>query len=343
MSTWPKREFSLDDLPESLRGCVLTVGNFDGVHLGHQRIVQAARKLGQERHAPVAALTLEPPPERILRPADAPQRLTPIEAKRRFLLEAGADCVVTARVDQAFLALSAEEFVREILVGRFAVRDMVEGEDFFFGRGRVGNVEFLRQAGPLHGFGLHLVEPVEVDLPARVGLPHAGGRGGRPHKTSTHTRPQRVSSSLIRMLVASGDVEDAAKCLGRPFTLYGRIVHGDGRGRSLGFPTANLAPADHVLPADGVYACRAELAGRSFRAAVSIGFKPTLRGLGLPGGSSPARTVEAYLLDAEGDFYERDIAVGFLHHVREQERFAGTEALRDQITKDVYRVRELLE
>jgi riboflavin kinase/FMN adenylyltransferase len=146
--------------------------------------------------------------------------------------------------------------------------------------------------------------------------------------------PQRVSSSLIRMLVAAGDVESAAACLGRPFALYGKVIRGEGRGRLLDFPTANLATTDQVLPADGVYAGRAAVAGAAFRAAISVGTRPTVGGVG--------RSVEAFLLDAEGHFYDKDMALSFVHRLRGIERFAGLEALREQIAKDVQRVRELI-
>jgi riboflavin kinase/FMN adenylyltransferase len=323
MGAGPRQEHALDSLPRSLRGCVLTIGNFDGVHRGHQRILQAARSQGDSSGAPVVAMTFEPPPDRSLRPSDEPRRLLPPEVKRSLLLEAGADGVVTARVDAVFLSLTAEEFVEQVLVGRLAARQVVEGEDFFFGRGRAGNVEFLRQAGRRHGFEVRVVEAVRVEL---------GGKRWR------------ISSNLIRRRLILGDVESAEACLGRPFTLYGRIVHGQGQGRRMDFPTVNLATSDQIVPAHGVYAGRAGIEGRSYPAAVSIGCKPTFTAARPdPTGPAPAsRTVEAFLLDAEGDFYGRDMTLQFLHQLRPQERFEGPEALRAQIAKDVERVRKLL-
>jgi len=306
------REYWLDDLPADLRGGVVTIGNFDGVHLGHRRIVQAARALGDSCHAPVVAVTFEPPPDRVLRPADPPMRLTPPVVKAALLREAGADGVVTARVDAAFLALTAEEFVQRILVEKLAARHVVEGPDFSFGRRRAGNVEFLRQAGASAGFEVRVVEPATVEL--------AGG-------------PQRIASTLIRRRLAAGDVEEAARCLGRPFALFGRVVHGEGRGTSMGYPTVNLGAVDQILPAEGVYAGRALVGGRPHLAGISVGRRPTL-------GESPL-AVEAFLLDARGDFYGQDLTLSFVRRLRGQQRFASVDALREQIARDVQRVREL--
>jgi riboflavin kinase/FMN adenylyltransferase len=313
MDSRPAQEYSLDALPASLRGCVLTIGNFDGVHVGHRRILATARSLGDSLRAPVAAMTFEPPPDRVLRPSDAPRRLVPPEVKRALLIEAGADAVVTARVDAAFLAMTAEEFVERIVLEKFGARHVVEGPSFFFGRGRSGDLEFLRRAGRRHGFEVHAVEPVLVEMGARR---------------------QRVSSSLIRRRLLLGDVQGAARCLGRPFALYGRIVRGQGRGRTLGFPTVNLETQDQIVPGNGVYAGWADIEGRAFPAAISVGRSATF-------GPAPL-TVEAFLLDAEGDFHDKDMALEFLHRLRGQQRFDGAESLRAQIARDVERVRELL-
>jgi riboflavin kinase/FMN adenylyltransferase len=316
-----KRHFDLEALPSFFRGCVLTIGNFDGVHLGHQCILRIARALGDSIGAPVAAMTMDPPPDRVLHPGEQSLRLIPPEVKRALLLEAGADCVVTARVDAGFLAVTAEEFVDKVLVGKFAARHVVEGPNFFFGRGRRGSIELLRQVGPQKGFEVHVVEPASVE---------AAGAA------------ERISSSLIRRRLILGDVECAHRCLGRPFALYGPVVRGEGRGRTWAIPTANLAPSEQVVPADGVYAGRARVEGRDYLAAISVGRKPTLaaaEGRQRPG----QRTVEAFLLDAEGDFYDKPMALSFLHRLRSQERFEGIDQLRAQIAKDVQRVRQLLQ
>ncbi len=306
----------LDALDPAARNGVLTIGNFDGVHLGHQAILRRARELADAADAPVVAMTFEPPPDRILRPADAPLRVVPVEEKCRLLLEAGCDRVVLARADTGLLALAPEAFIEEVLAQRFAPRHVVEGPNFLFGRDRAGNVDTLRRAGEARGFGVHLAEPVRLVLDGAE---------------------ETVSSTLIRRLVAGGRVAAAGQCLGRAFTLFGRIVRGTGRGRGLLHPTANLAGGEQVCPADGVYAGRARVGGAGCLAAISVGVNPTFSP------AAPRRSVEAFLLNAEGDFYDEKMALGFLRRLRDQRRFESTEALRDQIAKDVARVRELYE
>lgn len=305
----------LDLVPDSLRACVLTIGNFDGVHLGHGRILETAGDLADAEAAPVVAMTFEPPPYAVLRPDRPPQRITTPTQRAELLRRAGAEHVVVAHADRTLLGMAPDEFIARIVVGRFAPRHLVEGPDFFFGRRRSGTIETLRAAGQAAGFVLHVVEPVIVEL--------TGGRA------------EQVSSTLIRRLLLSGDVAGAARCLGRPFALAGAVVPGSGRGRKLDHPTTNLAAGDQVCPADGVYAGRAEVAGAEFAAAVSIGAKPTFAG--------EARTVEAHLLGASGDYYGREMVLHFLRRLRGQVRFDDAEALRDQMRKDVQRVREICE
>jgi len=302
----------LDSLPQAVRGCILTVGNFDGVHRGHRRILQTARTLAGAAGLPVVALTFEPPPDLVLRPSDPPRRITPHARKLGLLLAAGADWVVTARSDQGLLDMTPDQFIEEILVRRFAPAHVVEGPDFLFGRGRAGDVKSLQAAGKEKHFRVRIVASVRAELASGV-------------------RP--VSSTLIRELVMAGGVADAAEALGRDFALYGRVVRGAGQGRVLDFPTVNLPAGEQVTPADGVYAGRATVGESSFLSAISIGTKPTL-------GPGP-RTIEANLIDAEGDFYHRLVELQFVARLREQRRFDGTETLRKQIAEDVQRVREI--
>lgn len=305
----------LDPLPDALRGGVLTIGNFDGVHLGHQRILRGARELAGEAGLPVVAMTFEPPPDLVLRPEDAPQRLVPPEEKRRLLRAHGADWVVTVPAEPKLLAMEPAEFTEKVIARRLAPRHVVEGRSFFFGRGRSGTIETLREAGPGAGFQAHVAEPVTLALDGRE---------------------QVVSSTLIRGLVAAGRVEDAGRCLGREFTLYGRVVPGRRVGRALEFPTANLSPGEQVRPGDGVYAGRAAIRGLSYAAAISVGTQPTLTG-----GGDAHWAVEAFLLDAEGDFYDEAMALGFVRRLRDQRRFDGVEPLRAQMSEDVARVRQI--
>lgn len=302
----------LDATPAEARGCVLTIGNFDGVHVGHQRILQTARRVADQCGARVVAMTFEPSPGQLLHPDQPPGRLSTVEAKARLLRQAGADWVVLVKTDRDLLALEAEEFLQRIIMDTLAPRHVVEGQDFFFGRGRSGTIDVLRAAGGAHGFDVHVVEPMTLEFDGQ-------------------RRP--VSSTLTRHLLGAGRVEDANRCLGRAFALWGEVIGGEGRGRALQYPTINIDPGEQMLPADGVYAGWAELEGRKFPAAISIGDKPTFGG--------QQRCVEAFLLNASGDYYDEEVTLRFLHRLRGQERFADGKALQAQIQKDVQRVREL--
>ncbi len=309
-----KRHFTdLEDVDDTVRGCVLTIGNFDGVHRGHQRILSRARALADAGGNPVVALTFEPPPDLVVRPSDAPQRITPHAEKVRLLFAVGADMVVTLKSTPALLEMTPEEFIDQIIMGRIAPRDVVEGPNFFFGHQRAGTISTLRAIGARAGFGVHTVEAVVVEL--------SGGA-------------KQVSSTLIRRLVAGGGVEDAAELLGRPFTLIGNIVAGEKVGRVLEYPTANIDPHQQVTPPDGVYAGQAFIEPKKYPAAVSIGCKPTF--------GSNARTIEANLIGATGDFYGSEIRLDFLKHLREQKKFDTPEALKEQITKDIQHTLEVL-
>ena len=302
----------ISDLDDGLRGAVLTVGNFDGVHLGHQRILRTARALATVSRAKVVAMTFEPHPLAILTPDRAPARLTPWEEKARLLESAGADAIIRLESDKSLLGMPAEDFVREILVSRIHPSYIVEGPNFGFGRGRKGNVELLRALSPKGGFQVRLVDSYRLHVEA-----------------GDHVI---VSSTVVRELLQSGGVEDAAQCLGRPFGLVGEIVSGDAAGRHLGFPTINLRVGDQIMPAEGVYAGTAEIAGWRARAAISIGRRPTLSGQSL--------VIEAFVLDRSGDWYGEAARLELVSRVRDQVRFDSREALADQIARDVEAVRE---
>lgn len=306
----------IDSVPPAARGCVLTIGNFDGVHVGHRRIIEMARGLSGGQSA-VVAMTFDPPPDLVLRPADAPLRVVPQAVKCRLLLAAGCDYVVTVPANTETLSMTPDDFARRIIVDSLAPRHMVEGPNFFFGRKRAGSIETLAEIGLREGFEVHVADPVRTELSDGV---------------------QLVSSTLIRRLVSEGRVADAATCLGRSFTLYGRVVRGRGIGRLLDYPTANLRLGDQVIPADGVYAGYADLAGKPCVAAISVGSAPTF----CPEAGAQ-RTVEAFLLNGAGDLYDLDIELSFTHRLREQRRYDSPEALKAQMAKDVEQVRQLCE
>ena len=306
----------LDALDAAVRGCALSIGNFDGVHLGHQRLVEIGRRHALACGAAMVAMTFEPPPDQVLRPDDVIKRIVPVELKARLLLDAGCDLVVLVTADRELLSMTPQQFIDEIVVARFAPSHVVEGPDFSYGRKRSGTIDTLREAAAAGGFEVHVVEPLQLEL------------DGQEH---------RISSSLIRLLVERGRVGEARRCLGKDFALCGEVVRGAGRGgQLLGFPTVNLHSPQQVCPADGVYAGWAELDGTRSVAAISIGSNPTLH-------PASGRSVEAHLLDARGDFYGRRMKLEFVERLRDQRKFESIDALQEQIAKDIEHVRRIVE
>ncbi len=304
----------LETLEPPLVGTVLTIGNFDGVHRAHQQIIAQAGLFAANTGGRVAVLTFEPHPLTVVSPAKAPPRLMPLEEKLRCLAAAGADVTVVARSEPALLGLEAERFVEEIIRQRFAPTHIVEGPSFGFGRGRRGTPEMLRTLAAGFGCEVHIVSPVTVQVDEGETL--------------------LVSSSLIRALIGEGKVRRAGLCLGRPYALFGEVVHGAHRGRTLSFPTANLAVEDQLIPGDGVYAGWAVTAAGRFASAISIGSTPTFGG--------ETRRVEAHLLDFDGDLYGRQMRLEFDRPMRGQQAFESAEALRAQLERDVAAVRTML-
>ncbi len=302
---------SLDEAAASgaLRGGAVTIGNMDGVHLGHRRLIEVARGL-----APAAGLlTFDPHPVRVLRPELAPPLLTPLSRKLELLGGLGLAAAVVQPFDRAYAATPAAEFVARDLAGRLAVRHVVVGQDFTAGRERA-RVEALRPLLQAHGIALHVVEPVTAD-----GLV--------------------VSSTKIREFVLEGNVAAAAELLTRPYDVDATVVRGAGRGRGFGFATANLR-TDQLLPANGVYVVRARVGapgapgGVEERAGVcNVGVKPTVEAAG-------GVVAEVHLLDFDGrDLYGEAIRVAFLRRLRDERRFPTVEALREQIARDVEEAR----
>ncbi len=299
-------------------GALLSVGNFDGVHLGHRAILAEARRAADARGLKVLALAFDPHPAGFLRPGCEPPPLMTADEKRQALLEAGADEVQFLTPTAALLGQSPRQFVGG-LVERHRMRAIVEGSSFRFGKDRAGDVTLLRQLGGQFDFDVRVVPAVEVSLSDQI--------------LST------VSSTLVRWLLACGRVRDAARCLGNAYPLAGVVDEGAREGRKLGVPTANLesgALGAKLLPADGVYAGRARLEeGRTFPAAISIGCRPTHAG--------KRRLVEAHLLDFRGDLYGRRMCIEPMRWLRDQQAFASVAILKAQLERDVARTRRLHE
>ena len=294
------------DVPPAARGGVLAIGNFDGVHRGHAAILDELTRLAREVGGPAVAVTFDPHPVAVLRPEHAPPLLTDHARRAELLRAGGADAVVRLPVTPALLAHSAEAFFDRVLLGAFAAKGMVEGGDFRFGKDRRGDVALLRELGEPHGLWVTTVGPVEI--------------GGEP-----------VSSSRIRRLIAEGRVEEANRLLGRPHRIAGTVARGDGRGRTLGFPTANLAGVTVLLPGPGVYAGRCEVDGTGYPVALHLGPRPTF--------DAGSPVAEAHLLDFDGDLYGRELAVDVLRKLRSVRGFAGPGDLARQLKDDVAAVR----
>ncbi|HEY7817175.1 MAG TPA: riboflavin biosynthesis protein RibF, partial [Vicinamibacteria bacterium] len=275
------------DLRTSVRP-VATLGNFDGVHLGHQRALAILRERSRALEASAVAVTFEPHPVSVLRPERAPKRILTPKLKVELLGASSIDHLVIIHFTREFSQISAEEFVKEVLVGKLRVAELVLGADFRFGHGREGDVEFLRRAGERDDFLVHQVE----------GFEHRG---------------EVVSSSRIRRTLEEGAVDEAAEMLGRPYFFDSTVVHGDGRGRQMGFPTANLKVEGDVLVGDGVYATEATLSGQSVPGMSHVGRRPTF---GLE-----ERMVETHLFDFDRDLYDAPLRLHFHRRIRGTVKF----------------------
>ncbi|HVM76224.1 MAG TPA: bifunctional riboflavin kinase/FAD synthetase [Candidatus Saccharimonadales bacterium] len=286
------------------RGSVVAVGTFDGIHLGHQEVLKYAIARAKESGAVATALTFEPPPVKVLRPEAAPLRISTNQQRMDWFGAVGMEAAVVLPFTKDLAALTAEEFAGQILVQKLQVRAVVVGENFKFGRGKAGDVKLLRELGMRHGFEVVVHTPVKMD-------------------------GEVISSTLVRRLVAEGDVRHAARLLGRPFSLTGEVVSGTGNGRKLLFPTLNLKPEQELLPARGVYITRTVLDGEasSHRSVTNVGVRPTFNGAGL--------SIETHLLDYSGNFTPRHIEVRFWKKLRDEKKFSGVDELRNQIAKDI--------
>jgi riboflavin kinase/FMN adenylyltransferase len=310
------RWYGLDEVPAGWGESVVTIGEFDGVHLGHQRIVARAAEIGRERGLPVVVMTFDPHPDEVIRPGSHPPFLCSARRRAELLASLGAEAVIVLPFTLEFSRLDPDEFVRAVLVERLHAAAVVEGEDFRFGHKAAGDVHLLAKLGEKYDF-------------TAEGMPLLVLDGAT------------ISSTSIRQLLEAGDVAAAAKALGRPHRVEGVVVRGHQRGRALGFPTANLETPPHTaIPADGVYAgwlASLTSEGRDVErwpAAISIGTNPTF--------GEGERTVEAYALDRDDlDLYGVHAAIDFTARLRGTLRFDSVDELVDQIRRDVDQAREL--
>jgi riboflavin kinase/FMN adenylyltransferase len=292
------------------RDGAVAIGNFDGVHLGHARIVE--RLIAQARRVggPAVVFTFDPHPVRVLRPEAAPPPLTWTDRKAQLLSALGVDSIIAYPTDEELLKLTDRQFFDSIVRGQLAARAMVEGPNFYFGRDRTGTIEVLRKFTAAAGMALEVVEPVIV--------------GG-----------EIVSSSRVRTLVAAGRIDDARALLTQPYRIRGMVTHGAGRGARIGFPTANISAIDTLLPGSGVYAGRATLQGGPWPAAINIGGNPTF--------GEQALKVEVHLIGFVGQLYGQPLEVDFLSRLRDVRPFPGIDELKAQLAGDVAAARDIVE
>lgn len=306
----PAFSVPLETVPDALRGAVVAIGNFDGVHRGHQAVLERARQMAAAAGVPAVALTFEPHPRSLFRPDQPIFRLTPPPLKARLLKAVGLDGLITARFDHAFAGLSAQAFVDTVLGDRLGARHVLIGWDFHFGKARAGTPAFLAEAGPAAGFTVDITAPLADDT------------GGA------------ISSSRVRDALAAGDVATANALLGWRWRVTASVRHGDKRGRELGFPTANMRLPDDCALAHGIYAVRVETGGRRVDGVASFGRRPTF--------DNGAPLLEVFLFDFSGDLYGRDLTVTLVEYLRPEWRFASIDGLIDQIARDCEKARHCL-
>ncbi|BAN99194.1 riboflavin biosynthesis protein RibF [Plautia stali symbiont] len=296
------------NLKEQHRGCVLTIGNFDGVHRGHQALMAELIAEGRKRNLPVVVMLCEPQPLELFAGDKAPARLTRLREKLKYLALAGVDAVVCVRFDRRFAAHSAQSFISELLVDKLNVKFLAVGDDFRFGAGRQGDFLLLQKAGAEYGF-----EVISTQTYCDGG--------------------KRISSTAVRQALAQDDFAQAQQLLGHPFSISGRVVHGDALGRTIGFPTANLPLRRTVTPVKGVFAVEVlGLGEQPIPGVANIGTRPTVKGL--------RQQLEVHLLDTHMNLYGRHIEVVLKQKIRDEQRFASLDALKEQIAKDVVTARQ---
>lgn len=301
----------MSDLPRFPDGAVVTVGTFDGVHLGHRAVIAEVVRRARASNRASVLVTFEPHPLAVLHPENAPGRLTVDRERSQALVETELDYAVVLRFDRALAALDPRQFVERVLVARCQVRELVVGHDHGFGRGRSGDLELLRTMGARFGFGVDVVEPITTETGAVI------------------------SSSAIRRAVTDGDLAGARTGLGRPYRVSGVVERGEQRGRTIGVPTANLSPPPgKLLPPDGVYAVRVEHPGGVALGMLNQGGRPTV--------GDGRRILEAHLFDFSGDLYGRTVRIEWVARLRAIVKFASLGDLKAQLAKDAEQARAVL-
>lgn len=293
----------LQNLRPEHYGCVATIGNFDGVHLGHQAVIGQLAEKGQELGLPTLVVVFEPQPLEVFQGNRAPARLTRLREKLRAMARYSVDRLLCIRFSKSFGHMTAESFIQDVLVSALGVRYLVVGDDFRFGKDRQGDFAMLKQAGEQHGFEVTNLHSFRIDA-------------------------DRVSSTRIRASLAAGDLAGAEKLLGRPYRMCGRVAHGDKIGRTLGFPTANIHLHRKVTPVQGIYAVEVfGLKGEPLQGVASVGTRPTVGGT--------RSLLEIFIFDFDQEIYGKYLNIDFLHRIRDEERFDSLDELKQWILDDI--------
>lgn len=299
----------LESYPPDGPGSAVALGVFDGIHLAHRAILTAAVARARAAALQALACTFDPHPAEVLHPENPPPSISTLGERLELIAQTGIDATVVLAFTPQLATVEPEAFVKDVLLDRLHARDVVVGFNHTFGRGARGDARLLQTLAERLGFRAHVVPPLMMD-----GVP--------------------VSSTEIRAALRAGDVDRASRYLGRPYTIVGQVVRGAGRGRSLGFPTANLEPDRPLIVPPGVYACRADLGGESYPSVANIGVRPTF--------GEGRLVIEAHLLDFSGTLYGRPVRLTFVSRLRDERKFAGPEALREQIALDIAAARQRL-
>jgi riboflavin kinase/FMN adenylyltransferase len=299
-----------DDINRNIKNPAITIGNFDGVHLGHKALFQKVKEWARKLDGESVVMTFHPHPLQVLRPANGPAFITLHEQKLALIESCGIDAVVVIPFSIEFAQITATDFVKDLLVGKIGAKAIVVGYDYRFGRNREGDTEFLRKMGEQHGFELEVVSGIQ-------------------------TEGVVVSSTIIRRLICDGRIREAGSLLGRPYEIRGSVVKGRDRGgRLLGFPTANVCMSTQAAPKPGVYAVMVEVDDKQYMGAANLGYNPTFENTDL--------SLEVYILDFSENIYGKPIMVRFIDRLRDEKRFSGLDELIAQIQKDVEITREIL-
>ncbi len=297
----------LENITHSFQRPVLTLGNFDGVHIGHQTILEEVGRRARAIEGQSIVLTFVPHPLKVLKPEICPPIITFIEQKAEMISRYNIDVLIAANFSKEFAKQTPREFIENILQKQIGAREVIVGYDYGFGRGREGTIDFLKQMGRELNIMVDIVDPVKLD--GRI-----------------------VSSTSLRQTVMSGDVEAAGRLMGRPYQIVGEIVTGHRRGRTIGFPTANIDSKNELFPKRGVYIVYAAVKGHTYQGVANVGFNPTF--------GDEKISVETHILDFDEDIYGEELVVAFMSRLRSEVKFDGVDSLVEQINKDVVRARK---